>query len=239
MPAKAGTHARVFKPNGSEETQSFQLGDRASPHDARPRAEANMDPGLRRDDGYGYRDRRHSSRGEPASTASDTSKLRETFCTSSSSSSAAMSFMIDGGVVLVDRGRQRRLPHRLDASGSPSLASSAAATVPRLSNGAGHDMAGGVGRRVVRAGLDRRFEHGIGAAGRGLIHDLAHVREHVRDRARGAEVAAVLREHGPHGAARAVAVVGQRLGDDGDAARRIALVADRLVGFACRRPAPS
>ena len=55
--------------------------------------------------------------------------------------------------------------------------------------------------------------------------------EHVRDRAGGAQIAAVLGEHRAHRPARAVAVVGERLDDDGDAARPVALVADRLVGL--------
>ena len=63
------------------------------------------------------------------------------------------------------------------------------------------------------------------------------MREHVRDRAGGAQVAAVLGEDRADGAAGAVAVVGQRLDDHGDAAGPVAFVADRLVvlGVAARR----
>ena len=90
-------------------------------------------------------------------------------------------------------------------------------------------MAARVGLHVVGAGFDGGFQHGVGRARRGRIGDLAHVREHVRHGAGGAEVAAVLREDRADRAAGAVAVVGQRLDDDGDAARAVALVADRLV----------
>jgi uncharacterized protein DUF1236 len=55
--------------------------------------------------------------------------------------------------------------------------------------------------------------------------------EHVRDRPGGAEVAAVLGEHGADGAARAVAVVGQRLDDHRHAARTVALVANGIVAL--------
>ena len=51
------------------------------------------------------------------------------------------------------------------------------------------------------------------------IDDLADVGEHVRHRAGLAEVAVVLGERRAHRAGGAVAVVGQRLDDDGDAAR--------------------
>src|SRR5271156_7013840 len=55
--------------------------------------------------------------------------------------------------------------------------------------------------------------------------------EHERDRAGLGKVAAALGEGRPHLAGRAVAVVGQHLDDDGDAAGAVALVAGFLIAL--------
>ncbi len=92
-------------------------------------------------------------------------------------------------------------------------------------------MAGIVGDDVFGPRIDGRLKHLLVAAGRRRIDDLADAREVERHRAWFAQAAAMLGEIGAHGARGAVAVVGQRLHDDGHAARAIALVAGRLVGF--------
>jgi hypothetical protein len=66
----------------------------------------------------------------------------------------------------------------------------------------------------------------VDAVGRHL-HDPASLEE-PRDGSGAAEISVVLRERVPNVARRAVSVVGQRLHDHGDAARAVALVHDRL-----------
>ena len=76
----------------------------------------------------------------------------------------------------------------------------------------------------------------IGIAGGGRIADQAQPVETVRDAARCAEVAAILGKGGADIGGGAVAVVSQRVDNDGNAARAIAFVADFLVilAFAAR-----
>src|SRR5690606_20033001 len=76
------------------------------------------------------------------------------------------------------------------------------------------------------------FEHRVGGRRGGRVAYLADAIEHERDRVRLAEIAAGFGEGGAHLARRPVAVVGERLDDDGDPARTIALVADLLEAFA-------
>ncbi len=123
--------------------------------------------------------------------------------------------------------------------GSPSFSSRAPATVPRLSNGqvTTWPVASDVASSAPASMAASSTASGVPAAS--FEADLAHVLEHVRYGAGRREVAAVLRERCAHGAARAVAVVGQGFGDDGDAARRIAFVADGLIGFAVAADWPS
>ena len=91
---------------------------------------------------------------------------------------------------------------------------------------------------VLGAGLDRRLEDRVGAAGRGGIGDQAEPVEAVADRPGGAEIAAVLREGGAHVGGGAVAVVGQRLDDQRHAAGAEALVAQSPRNSRRRRPTP-
>src|SRR3546814_2267716 len=63
----------------------------------------------------------------------------------------------------------------------------------------------------------------------GRISDDAHAVEHEGDRTRLSQGAAVLAEGGAHLAGRAVAIVGQRLDDDGDAAGAVAFVAHLFI----------
>ena len=70
------------------------------------------------------------------------------------------------------------------------------------------------------------------------IDHLADAIEHEGDGARLAHRAAVLGEVGAEGAGRTVAVIGERLDDDCDAAGTVAFVADGLVALACRRRHP-
>ncbi len=88
------------------------------------------------------------------------------------------------------------------------------------------------GDHVVGAGVDRRFQHGVGGGHRRVEFDNAEAIEHERHRAGLGEVAAGLGEVGADVGGGAVAVVGQRLDDDGDAAGAIALVADLVIVLA-------
>ena len=90
-------------------------------------------------------------------------------------------------------------------------------------------MAALIGDHVVRTGFDSRFEHRIGGAGCCRIEDLADPGEHVGDGAGRAEITIVLGKDRADGAARPVAVVGQRLDDDGHATGAIALIPDLVV----------
>ncbi len=82
---------------------------------------------------------------------------------------------------------------------------------------------------VVRARLDRRLQHGVGARDLRVVLDHADMIEHEGDRACFGEVAARLGEGGAHLAGGAVAVVGQDLDHDRNAAGAVALVADLVV----------
>ena len=84
----------------------------------------------------------------------------------------------------------------------------------------------------IGAGHDRRFHDRVGAARLGLVDDLSDMIEHEGDGARFAERATGPREIGADRARRTVAVVGQRLDDDGDAAGAIALVAHLVIVLA-------
>ena len=97
--------------------------------------------------------------------------------------------------------------------------------------GAGDGVAGLVGGDVIGTGVDRGFEHRVAARLGGGIDDLADAGEHEGDRAGLAQVAAELGEQRAHVGGGAVAVVGQRLDDDGNAARAIALVADLVIAL--------
>ena len=96
-------------------------------------------------------------------------------------------------------------------------------------------MAVGVGFAIVGAGIDRRFQHRIGASALAAsILDRAERVEIERHRAGLAEIAAEFGEDRAHFARGAVAVVGQRLDDDADAAGTEALVAHLFVIRAAR-----
>src|ERR1700677_343473 len=90
-------------------------------------------------------------------------------------------------------------------------------------------VAGLAGRYVVGAGLDRRIQHRIVGGDLGVIFDDAGAIEHEGHRAGFAEIAAGLGKVGADIGRRAVAVVGQGLGDHRDAARAIAFVANLVV----------
>src|SRR5689334_2569135 len=85
--------------------------------------------------------------------------------------------------------------------------------------------AASIDARTVLGGRERELV--LVDAVRGHEHDAAPLEE-PGDRARRAEVAVVLRERVANLARGAVAVVGQRLDNDSDAARAVALVHDRL-----------
>ena len=90
---------------------------------------------------------------------------------------------------------------------------------------------------VVRARLDGGFHHRVLGAHLGVEFDRADMIEHERHGAGFGQRAARLGEIGAHLARRAVAVVGQRLDDERDAAGHAALVAHLVVilAFAARR----
>ena len=94
-------------------------------------------------------------------------------------------------------------------------------------------------RHVVGAGVDRGFQHGVGGGDLGVVFDDADMVEHEGHRAGLGEVAAGLGEIGAHVGGGAVAVVGQHLDDDGDAAGAIALVADLVIGLGVVALTPS
>src|SRR5262245_59847357 len=81
---------------------------------------------------------------------------------------------------------------------------------------------------ILSTGLDRSFEHGFPAGLGGIELDRAELVEIERHRARLTEIAAELGEDRAHLACGAVAIVGQRLDDDADAAGAEALVAHLL-----------
>src|SRR5690606_79604 len=82
---------------------------------------------------------------------------------------------------------------------------------------------------IVGAGFDRRFENLFLIAGRSGIFDHALAFEAMGDRAFRPQIAAILGEGGADAGRGAVAIVGQRLDDQGDAAGAVAFVADFLV----------
>src|SRR5690606_2265460 len=84
---------------------------------------------------------------------------------------------------------------------------------------------------VRRAGLDRGLHDPLLVAARREA-ELPDLREQVGDGAVGAEIAAVLRERMANLGDGAVAVVGQAVDHDRDAARAVALVTDLLVARA-------
>ena len=166
-----------------------------------------------------------------SSTSSSTSKFAVTLCTSSSSSSVSSSWTAPA------RGPGR--PARRPAAASPARATSGG---PRRSSRASRTVAEVVGRAddlvaVVRraailgAGLARRLEHRVGVRRLGRIADLADAIELEGDAAGLAERAAELGERGADVSGGAVAIVGQGLDDQGDAARAVALVAHLLVAL--------
>ncbi|MNT37072.1 hypothetical protein D3C72_1731910 [compost metagenome] len=79
---------------------------------------------------------------------------------------------------------------------------------------------------VLGAGLDGGLHDGVFGAGLGLVDDLADLIPHEGDRVHLAQRAAVLLEGRADVRGRTVAVVGQGLDDDADAAGAPALVAD-------------
>src|SRR5450755_811076 len=90
------------------------------------------------------------------------------------------------------------------------------------------DRAVVVADHIVGAGLERHFHDPVFVRA-GREHDLAAVLELERDRAFGAEVAAVLAERVAHLGDGAHPVVGHAVDDDRGAADAVALVADLLV----------
>src|SRR6185369_1575441 len=85
---------------------------------------------------------------------------------------------------------------------------------------------------VVGAGLDRGIQHGVVGGDAAVVFDDAGAVEHGGDRAGFAEIAARFGEEGADVGGGAVAVVGQRLDDDGDAAGAVTLVADLVIVLA-------
>src|SRR5690348_13715269 len=84
---------------------------------------------------------------------------------------------------------------------------------------------------VVGAGFDCRFQNLVRVTRARRIFDQPEPFEAVADTAARAEIAAILREYGANVGRRPVAVVGQSLDNQGDAARTEALVADLFVIF--------
>ena len=165
-------------------------------------------------------------------TASSTSKLPTTFWTSSLSSSISSSLNSTSAwsepTGTLAWGRQ---PSRA-ASGGPRRASSASRTAREVV-GSADDLVSLLARAAVfGTGLDRRLEHGLGVRGIRAVADLTDPVELVADAAGLAERAAELGECGAHLGRGAVAIVGQRLDDQRDAAGAVALVAHLLVSFA-------
>src|SRR5258708_7477172 len=89
----------------------------------------------------------------------------------------------------------------------------------------GHDMPGSPALDIVGARIERRLEHRLGIRSPGTIDDLATAIEKEADAVRLAEIATGLGERGAYIAGGPVAVVGQRLDDDGNPTRSIALLA--------------
>ncbi len=84
---------------------------------------------------------------------------------------------------------------------------------------------------ILGTRFERGFEHLLVATGGRRIADQAEPVEAVADRIGRAEIAAILRESEAYVGRGAVAVVGQRLDDQRNAARTEALVADFLIGI--------
>src|SRR5205085_12330028 len=93
-------------------------------------------------------------------------------------------------------------------------------------------MAVRVALDIAGAGLDRRFEHLIGAAGARRVGNLADMIEQKTDAVGLAKGAAGLCKGGAHLAGGAVAVIGQRFDDDRDAARPVAFVPHLFISLA-------
>ena len=123
--------------------------------------------------------------------------------------------------------------------GSPNFASSALAT-SRSESARREDLVAVLARdHVLGAGLDRRLQHRVGDRDLGVVLDHADMVEHERHRAGLGQVAAGLGEGRAHLAGGAVAVVGQRLDDDRDAARRHSPRSGSRRSSRRRRPTPS
>jgi len=88
-----------------------------------------------------------------------------------------------------------------------------------------------IGHDVFCTGFDRRFHDLVGIADSSLVGDLADMVEGEGYRTGFAECTTGLGEGRADDRGRTVAVVGQRLDDDGNAAGTIALVADRVIGL--------
>ena len=84
---------------------------------------------------------------------------------------------------------------------------------------------------IFGAGLDRGIQHGVGTRHLGVELHHADVIEHERHRAGLGQMAAMLGEGGAHLAGGAVAVVGQHLDNDRDAAGTVTFVADFVIAF--------
>ena len=84
---------------------------------------------------------------------------------------------------------------------------------------------------IFSACLQCGFEYAVGVASVGGIGDQAHPVEPVAHRARGGKVAAIFAECGAHIGCGAVAVVGQCLNDDGNAAGTVAFIAHFVITF--------
>ncbi len=136
------------------------------------------------------------------------------------------------GGVAVDRRQGLGPPDELRRrGGAEALLERVAHAVQRV-GGAGDHVLVGAALDIVGAGLDGRLEHRIGRRRGGGIGHLPDAVEQEADAVGFAEIAAGLGEGGADVAGGAVAVVGQRLDDDGDAAGAIALVAHLLVVLA-------
>ena len=95
------------------------------------------------------------------------------------------------------------------------------------------------GGNIFRARIDRGLKYGIFGRGLSRKFNNADMIEHEGDGAGLGQRSARLAEIRAHFARGAIAVVGQRLDDDRDAARRIALVTHLVVVLRNRRQTPS
>ena len=157
------------------------------------------------------------------------SKFAETSCTSSFSSSASIRDQLLGRRLLGHLDGRLRDHRQLGRLISIPAASIAWRTAESTSRGRGDLEDGAVAVDVVGTALSGG-EHQLVLVGRVCVdeHDATPL-EQPRDGPGRAQVAAVLGERVPYVRGGAVAVVGQRLDQDRDALRAIALVDDRLV----------